>query len=102
MGQEFTSMCSCFDNQLENKQEIQLPKLANEEHHHHHHAFNNNNVSEIPGFNYEEISKNIEPATEAFLKLISEGIEGYDTIVDKENRKVYSKEATDGYILKYT
>ena len=90
-------MCSCFDNQLENKQEMHLQQHLSEPFIH----SENGSPNEVVGFSYEQILARIQPATDRFLELFSEGIEGYDTITDKENCKVYSKAASEGYVLKY-
>ena len=97
MGQDFSQMCSCFDNQLENKQEIQLQKPHSDPFIH----SENRDPNEVVGFDYSQIFERIQPATERFFELFFEGIEGYDTITEKENCKVYSKSASEGYVLKY-
>ena len=91
-------MCSCFDTHMESKSEIALPKEVGRPSQ----SFNKGKVQEIPGFDYSEISKMITTAKSNFTELINEGVTGYDVIFDKDNCKVYSKEAVDGYILKYT
>jgi START domain len=105
MGQYFSNMCSCFDSSAESNQEFYVnstvdshlnkPLNFNEN-------LNNYHIDEINGFSYEQISKNIQPTIENFLNLVKQGIKDYDVIIDKENCKVYSKEAPEGYILKYT
>lgn len=95
MGQELTSMCTCFDSSKEQKEEmsflkadpeIQIPSINNE----------------VEGFNYSDIQSKFSSVQEDFISLINEGVTNYDTIVDKDNCKVYSREAENGYILKYT
>lgn len=56
----------------------------------------------IEGFDYNTITACYDSIEERFRTIVSEGSEGYDVIVDKDNCKVLSKEASDGYILKYS
>jgi hypothetical protein len=97
MGQDFSNFCSCFDKIQESKQEMMfvsgindVPKPADIQ------------KGEIDGFDYEEVVCLVNQAVTSFTELVDEGVQGYDVIYDKENCKVYSKEAPDGYILKYT
>lgn len=98
MGQELTTMCACFDCVKELGQEVDMQHLdsmkivINSE----------NNSDEIEGFAYSDITACFDSIEEQFKALISEGSTGYDVIVDKDNCKVLSKEAPDGYILKYS
>lgn len=101
MGQDFSSMCSCFDSQLEHKTEVELPRVLENNFIHDHHI-ESTPCTEILGFDRSFIQSRIGEVTEKFLELINEGIVGYDTIVEKDTCKVYSKSASEGYILKYT
>lgn len=111
MGQELSSMCTCFDTIQESKHEMSFIdsdskskiregiEKADDD------SENENpfeQVEEIQGFKYSAVSKLAGPAVQNFTQLINEGVEGYDVIIDKENCKVYSREANDGYIIKYT
>lgn len=97
MGQELTGMCSCFDSSKEAKEEMSFNKPGLE--------FDHNKeivYKEIDGFNYSEIQEAYQSIEDQFISIINEGTANYDTIVDKDNCKVYSREAENGYILKYT
>lgn len=98
MGQELSNMCSCFDKIQESKQEMSFNSPQDKSHVHEEIVVSD----EIQGFDYAAVSKKVSNAVENFTQLICEGVTGYDVIFDKENCKVYSKEASEGYVLKYT
>ena len=99
MGQELTSMCSCFDTMKEMANEVDvqgrdsLKIVIHKEH---------PKIGEVEGFSHSSITAAFKSVQEKFEALILEGITGYDVIVEKDDCKVYSREAEEGYILKYT
>jgi hypothetical protein len=59
-------------------------------------------LGEIEGFSHASLRTAFTSVKAQFESLVSEGTTGYDVIVDKEECKVYSREAEEGYVLKYT
>lgn len=100
MGQKIAKMCrSCFNSETEPSQEAFLTK-----------NYDLDPVdtsvttqpNEIPGFDYKELLKLYSQAKINLFNISKEDIGDYDTIYDKENCKIYSREDTEGYVLRYT
>ena len=97
MGQELTSMCSCFDTNKEIASEVDIrdnSKISFPKEPH--------KIGEVEGFSHSSIRSTYKTIRDQFEAVILEGVSGYDLIVEKEDCKVYSREAPEGYILKYT
>ena len=89
-------MCSCFDTSKEIASEVDVRDnsknfIPREQ----------QKIGEVEGFSHPFISSTYKSIQGQFEAIILEGTSGYDLIVEKEDCKVFSREAEEGYVLKY-